>query len=105
MWFWCDEGRFPGQKSDFAPGRVGSHLRANLLSVEGTEAKRVVAAARQALDDLQDYVDEISHEPWPGPGRPPQALVELREAILYCRYVDGVDVVLALDPIPLAEAP
>ena len=101
VWFSCDDGRFPGQRGDFKPGTAGTHLRSNLLTVPGTDAERVVMAVRQALDDLQDYIDEASHEPWPGRHRPPRARAEVREGLLHCWYVDGGDVVLELDPVPL----
>ncbi len=101
----CDEGRFPGQQGDFKPGMAGTHLRSNLRAVSATDAERAVAAARQALDDLQDYVDEASHEPWPGLHRPPSARAEVREGCLHCRYVDGDEVVLELDPVPLIRQP
>lgn len=101
VWFSCDEGRFRGQLGNFQPGTAGTPLRHNLLTVAGTPAERISAAARQALDDLQDYVDEASHEPWPGIRRPPSARAQVRDGVLHCWYVDGNTVVLELDPVPL----
>ena len=61
--------------------------------------------AAQALSELQDYVDEATHEPWPGKRTPPQAYAEIRVAVL--RLWSGEAgaasrVVLGCDPIPLA---
>lgn len=101
LWFSYDQGRVPGQQGVFQPGTAGTHLRHNLLTVSGTPAERVVAAAKQALEDLQDYVDEVSHEPWPGLRRPPSARAQVSDGLLHCWYVDGEEVVLELDPVPL----
>ena len=99
--FSCDEGRFPGQLGDFQPGTAGTRLRSNLVDVPGSPVERVEAAARQALDDLQDYVDEVSHQPWPGVRRPPSARAQVRRGLLHCWYEAGDRVVLELDPVPL----
>lgn len=101
VWFTCDVGRFPGQQGDFRPSTAGTRLRDNLLTVAGTPAERVAAAARQALDDLLDYVDEASHEPWPGTRRPPRARAEVSDGVLRCWYAAGHEVVLELAPLPL----
>lgn len=101
MWFSCDDGRFPEQRGDFKPGMAGTHLRHNHRTVPGALSERVAAAARQALDDLQDYVNEASHEPWPGVRRPPSARAQVLDGLLRCWFVDGEEVVLELDPVPL----
>jgi hypothetical protein len=34
LWYWADDGRFPGQLSNYDPGRAGTYVRDNLeLSV------------------------------------------------------------------------
>ncbi len=67
-------------------------------------ASRGVAA--QALDELQDYADEATHEPWPGERTPPRAYPEVRDAVLRPWYGEPGAcgwVVLRCDPIPLAD--
>ncbi len=62
--------------------------------------------AAQALDELQDYIDEASHDPWPGTRTPPRPFAEMRGAELHLWY-GGPDVnspaILACQPIPLAQ--
>ncbi len=112
LWYSADDGRFPGQSGDYRAGRSGTYVRDN-LDVTGLEdggqacddALARVAAA--ALGDLQDYVDEATHEPWPGRlGRPPQPCAQVRGQRLHLWYGQpdlGGAVVLACEPIPLAH--
>jgi hypothetical protein len=68
--------------------------------------ERIASVAAQALSELQDYVDEATHEPWPGERTPPQAYAEIRGAALRLWYGEpgaGGRVVLGCDPIPLAD--
>ena len=62
--------------------------------------------ARQALDELQDVIDEATHDPWPGDVTPPRAFAQVRVDMLHLRY-GGPDIsddaVLACEPIPLAS--
>jgi len=66
----------------------------------------VTDVAAQALDELQDYVDEASHDPWPGTGTPPRRFAEVRGQVLHLWY-GGPDItspaVLACEPTPLAQ--
>lgn len=83
LWYSADHGRFPGQRGE-----------------------RPVRAAAQALSELQDYVDEATHEPWPGKRTPPQAYAEIRDAVLRLWFGEAgaaSGVVLGCDPIPLAD--
>jgi hypothetical protein len=54
-----DQGRFPGQLSNYHVGTSGTFIRDNLEAHGETAEDRVAGVARQALDELQDYVDEI----------------------------------------------
>ncbi len=66
------------------------------------EAERLDAeACRRALDDLQDFVDEETTEPWPGSRTVPAAdtRIEDREVRMWCG--DGDESVLLLEPLPL----
>jgi hypothetical protein len=58
------------------------------------------------LGDLQDYVDEATHDPWPGErGTPPRPHAQVRDQMLY-QWYGGPDLneaaVLACEPIPIA---
>jgi len=106
LWYSADEGRFPGQLSNYDVGRVGTHVRDNLEAYGDTAEERVAGIAAQALDELQDYVDEASHDPWPGNGTPPRPFAEVRGQALHLWY-GGPDitspVVLACESIPLVQ--
>ena len=70
-----------------------------------TAGGRIAGVAAQALDELQDHVDEATHGPWPGERTPPLAYAEVRDAVLCLWYGEpgaGGRVVLRCDPIPLA---
>ena len=62
--------------------------------------------AAVALGELQDYVDEATHDPWPARrGMPPQARAQVRGQMLHLWY-GGPDIsasVLACEPIPLSD--
>lgn len=73
LWYSADHGRFPGQRGDYRTGTAGTHVRLNLGAGGQTAGERLVRVAAQALSELQDYVDEATHDPWPGARTPPQA--------------------------------
>jgi hypothetical protein len=106
LWYWADEGRFPGQLSNYHAGRSGTYVRDNLESHGDTAEDRVAGVAWQALDEIQDYVDEASHDPWPGTRTAPRPFAEIRGQALHLWY-GGPDitspVVLACQPISLAQ--
>jgi hypothetical protein len=99
----CDEGRFPGQTGDYQPGSSGTYALENFGTYGEAEEDNLAGLARQALDELQDYVSEASHNPWPGTSRQPPAHAEVRGSALHLWYGEPDAVVLACDPIPLAE--
>ncbi len=71
-----------------------------------TIGDRLAGIAAQALDELQDYVDEATQDPWPGTRTPPRPYAQVRGQPLHLWY-GGPDitspVVLACEPIPLVE--
>jgi len=105
LWYSADHGRFPGQLGDYQAGTSGTDVAVNFEAHGQTAEERVAGVAAQALDELQDYVDEATHEPWPGERTPPRAYAEVRDAVLRLWYGEpgaGGRVVLRCDPIPLA---
>ncbi len=106
IWYSADEGRFPGQLGDYRPGRSGTFVRDNFHAHGETDEDRVAGVAAQALDELQDYVDEASHEPWPGESSPPRPFAQVRGGLLHLWYGwpdISSPVILACEPIPLAQ--
>jgi len=98
----ADPGRFPGQLSDFRVGTSGNFVRDNLRARGEKAEDQVTGVAAQALDELQDYISEASHDPWPGTRTQPRPFAEVRSGILHLWYsqsdITG-PVVLACEPI------
>jgi len=59
--------------------------------------------ATQALDELQDYISEATHDPWPGLRSQPSPHARISGATLHLWYGDSSNVTLACAPIPLAD--
>ncbi len=107
LWYSAAAGRFPGQLGDYHVGGSGTYVQLNLEACEetGTPEQAVASVARQALDELQDFVDEATHDPWPGERTPPHPHAEIRGGEIHLWYGgDGSTspVVLACEPVPLA---
>jgi hypothetical protein len=102
----ADEGRFPGQLGNYRVGRSGTHVRGNFDVHGQTDEDRIAGVAAYALDQLQDYIDEATHDPWPGERAQPRAYAQVRDRTLHLWYggpdIDS-DAVLACEPIPLAH--
>ena len=97
----AEEGRFPGQTGSYHVGRAGSFVRTNFEALTGTTGQRLVRVCVHVLDELQDYVSEATHDPWPGRTAQPAPRAELRRSELHLWYVGGGEVVLACEPIAL----
>jgi hypothetical protein len=107
LWFSCQPGRFPGQLNDYHPGSVWSRVVNNLDTYreDYSPEESLICVARSVLDNLQDFVDEATHEPWPGERTPPHPHAEIRGHELHLWYGDAdstAPVVLACEPVPLA---
>jgi len=72
LWYSAEQGRFPGQLSNYHVGRSGTYILDNPEAHGDTLEDRVAGMAAQALDELQDYIDEATHDPWPGTTTPPR---------------------------------
>ncbi len=106
LWYSADPGRFPGQQGDYCVGTSGTFVRDNLEAHGETAEDRVAGLAAQVLGELQDFVDEATHDSWPGKKTPPRPYAEVRGALLhlwYRRADIGGGVVLACEPISLAQ--
>ena len=102
LWYSADQGRFPGQQGDYRTGQAGTYVRDNLGAYADTVADGVTRVAAQTLDELQDYVSEATHDPWPGTRAQPRPYARIRDAMLHLGYGDPDAPVLACAPIPLA---
>jgi hypothetical protein len=108
LWFRSDQGRFPGQQGDHDAGSAGIWLQEDFLTCleyEGTAEECAADAARHALDALQDYIAEAIHDPWPGQRAMPEPHAQVRDSALHLWYGPADDVVLACEPLPLADLP
>jgi hypothetical protein len=101
LWYTCDDGRFPGQLNDYRVGRSGTYVRTSFPRHGETLEDHINGVSRQALDELQDYVDEASHGPWPGAQRPPSPHAEIRQGSLHLWFGHDGQVDLACEPIPV----
>ena len=102
LWYSADPGRFPGQQGDYRTGQAGTYVRDNLGAYGETDADFMTGVAAQALDELQDYISEATHDPWPGTRAQPRPHARIRDAMLYLGYGDPDAPVLACAPIPLS---
>lgn len=108
LWYTYAAGRFPGQLNRYHAGQSGTFVRQNFCARQEHSSDADVAAwvGRQALDELQDVVDEATHDPWPGTVSPPKPYGQIRGEMLNLWY-GGADVsdepVLTCEPIPLAS--
>lgn len=105
LWYSCDPGRFPGQLGDYRVGQAASWVRDAFGAGLPVGADDIATIARLAIDNPQDYVDEASHDPWPGERTPPQAHAQVRGQLLHIWYSERDDpgqVILACAPIALA---
>ena len=106
IWYSADERSLPGHLGSGRTGISGTYVRANFRAYGQTSEERMTGVAAQALDELQDYVDEATHDPWPGDRAAPRAHSAVRDGALHMWY--GVpdpsgQVLLACQPIPLSD--
>jgi hypothetical protein len=106
LWYSAEAGRFPGQSGNYEVGCSGTDVRVGFGANGETVPEQLADVAALALDQLQDFVDEATHDPWPGKRTPPRAFAQVRGSALHLWYGgpdSGGDVVLACEPIPLAD--
>ena len=84
-------------------GRAGSHVRENFGVYGQTDEDNIVGLSVQVLDELEDYIDEATGDPWPGTTSQPSPRARISGAELHLWYGDDDAVVLACDPIGLAD--
>jgi hypothetical protein len=104
LWYSFYADRFPGH---YRGGPSGMPVVDTFAAYEDeSHADRIVYIAERALDNLQDVIDESTHEPWPGTVRPPSPHAQIRGEMLHLWY-GGPDIndepVLACEPIALAN--
>lgn len=88
-------------QSEFAVGvSAGTDIQVN-LGVERPSAERIRSVSELALGDLQDFVDEMTTNPWPGEHAVPRAHAEIRGSIIVLWYGDAESPALACRPIDI----
>jgi len=103
VWYSGVPGQFSGLRGS---GASGTYVRSNFPAYGATIEQRLVGAARQALGELQDFISEATHDPWPGRTAQPWPHAVVRDQVLHLWYGGRdleADVVLACEPIPLAD--
>src|ERR1700685_2982975 len=78
LWYTADPGRFPGQQGDYRTGQVAVYVRDNLGAYGENDADDLAGVAAQALDELQDFISEATHDPWPGTTAQPRPHARIR---------------------------
>ncbi len=99
-----DPGRVPGQTGSYQVGSSGTYVRDNFALWGEGDPEHIVGVCRQALDELQDYIDEATHDPWPGDRTPPRPYAEIRGAEVVLGYGTPDTPVLECEPIRLDPA-
>jgi hypothetical protein len=82
-------------------GYAGSYALQILVGEGGNVEQRISAACRVALDDLQDFVDEETTDPWPGSKNVPPARAMVEGGQVHLWYGDIEAPALRLRPVPL----
>ena len=106
LWYSAEAGKFPGQSGTHHARGSGTYVQVNFGAHGDTAEDHLVGVAAQALDELQDFIDEATHDPWPGDRTPPRAYAQVRGSALHLWYGGpdiASDVVLVCEPIPLAR--
>jgi hypothetical protein len=91
MWLTAEcSGTTPNPGFAGMSGRSGTYVRENFnLDPEDSLEERIRSVYERALDELQDFVDETSTEPWPGVHTIPPAHAEVRGSMVYLWYGDA----------------
>lgn len=106
IWYSADERSLTGRLGSGHIGISGTYVRTNFRAHGQTAEERMTGVAAQALDEFQDYVDEATHDPWPGDRTPPRPHAAVRDGALHMWYGEpdpSGPVLLACQPIPLSD--
>ena len=103
LWYSAEAGRFPGQSGDHRVGRAGTYVRDNFGVYGASAEENVAGVAVQALSELQDYISEATHTPWPGTTSQPRPNGQVLDSHLHLWFGDPGNAILACEPIPLTD--
>ncbi|HEY6294232.1 MAG TPA: hypothetical protein VIX15_01085 [Streptosporangiaceae bacterium] len=103
LWYSAEEGRFPGQSGNYRVGQAGTHVRDNFGAYGASDEENIVGVAVQALSELQDYISEATHTPWPGTTSQPSPQGQILDSYLHLWYEDRDNAILACEPLPLTD--
>jgi hypothetical protein len=68
-----------------------------------SDEENIIGVGIQALDELQDYISEATHTPWPGTTSQPSPRGRILDSHLNLWYSDHDHAILACEPIPLTD--
>ena len=88
-------------ESDSYSGKAGSYACQWLYKGDGEPERLLTDACWHALDDLQDFVDEATTEPWPGERTPPKAHARLENGSVILWFGDAETPDLVLESLPI----
>jgi hypothetical protein len=85
-------------------GTAGTYACQWIHLGEGEQDELIVEACRRALDDLEDFVDEATTEPWPADrGQPPRPAARIKGQTVRLWSREAEQPVLELEPVPLED--
>ena len=102
MLWYSEQGESPVGPEEYRFGS-GTYIREFFNAYGESDRERVVGAAVRALDELQDYISESTHDPWPGATRQPSPHGRISGSSLHLWYEDQGNVLLYCDPIQLTD--
>jgi hypothetical protein len=103
LWYSAEQERFPDQAGEYRVGQAGTYISDNFGVYGATDEDNIVGVSVQALSELQDYVSEATHLPWPGVTSQPSPHGRILDSYLNLWYGDPDNPVLTCERISLRE--
>jgi hypothetical protein len=88
-------------RSDFGTGSSCSYACRWLYEGTGRQSELVRDACWHAFNDLQDFVDEATTDPWPGLKTPPTPNARIENGSVIVWFGDSQAPDLTIRPLPL----
>jgi hypothetical protein len=103
LWYSADQAKFSGQRGDYGASRAGTYMRSNFGRYGESDAENIVGIGVQSLSELQDYISEAAHIPWPGVTSQPVPHGQIFNSYLQLWYGDLDNPAAACEPILLTD--
>ena len=101
LWYSAEQEVPSEQQGDRKIGRSGTYARSNYGRYGESDEENIVGVSTQALDELQDFISEATHLPWPGVTSQPAPHSEIVDSYLHLWYGDADSPAVACERIPL----